>query len=168
MTKMHFVFGKHLWIPIPQKLVEKSHYLSCLKRLGKESEIDVSHVCTLHECFKIVQAITEDKTVAPYFFNPCTRLCHVLSVDKELLKQLIPLHEVSCRNMPYLIPMLFTLWRSTYKEIVQDLCLQHLGKRLTHEQTKTYEEFRKTIRTLCECKIRNSRELYNRLKTVNK
>ena len=33
LTKMHFVFGKHLWIPIPQKLVEKSHYLSPPKKV---------------------------------------------------------------------------------------------------------------------------------------
>ena len=162
---MYFIFGKFgnrvsRYYVIPKKLVDnrRSRYL---QGLSESAEISVDYVCSEAECRHILQAIVQNKSLSPYFFVPFARLCQVLTVDSDFLTQLIPLYQVSCRNMPYVRPLLFTLWRSIYRSLVQDLCLRCLGKRLTYEQTKDYSVFKKTIRDLCGWKIRNSHELWN-------
>ena len=155
-------------LPVPRRLLNDSHFLIVISSSTKgqnylDPEIPLNHVCSSEECVEILQAIEANRQVKPDCFVACARFCQELSIDCALLTQLVPLHQVSCRNMPYLCPVLFTLWRSDYRELVTDICERCLGKKLTKTQTKNYQAFKTNIRNLCAWKIRHSRELYNRI-----
>ena len=176
---MNFVFFKDTFdklikLRIPQPLIDNSPWLkeiytkghvSNLAPQSNESDIHINHICSLEECKEIIQAIENEINVTHQHFVACVRFCHELAVDEKLLQRLLPLHHVSCTNMPHLCPVLFSLWRSRYRELTQEIYSRCLQTKLNQEQTSTYSTFKTTIRNLCAMKIRHSRQIYTTLKS---